>query len=381
MRIILSLALLLGFSPTLWAQVGGKRIEYKQGTTSLEGWFFLPEGAGSSRRPGVLLAHEAGAASSLARAKCQALAQQGYGVFSVDLYGKGYQPQSLKDAQEKLGMNSGSRALLRDRMEAGRQSLEKISQVDPSRIGAVGYGIGGTGVLELARSRTDLKSVICIHGDLASSGTQDQPIGPSVLAIIGSEDPLAKPASLAAFQSEMTRAEGDWQLVVLGGVAGDFTNPGAGKDLKSGKAFDADADKRTSGLTRLFLTETLSLAKSDPGAVPVSQRSPGSGQTKPTPPTKPVTPPKGIPEKVLKVLDYIDKNDEAMKGYEGGRNFGNFERRLPQSEPGGKRIRYREWDVNPLRPGVNRGAERLVTGSDGSAYYTDDHYSTFKKIR
>ena len=26
-------------------------------------------------------------------------------------------------------------------------------------------------------------------------------------------------------------------------------------------------------------------------------------------------------------------------------------------------------------------AERLVTGSDGSAHYTDDHYSTFKKIR
>ena len=27
------------------------------------------------------------------------------------------------------------------------------------------------------------------------------------------------------------------------------------------------------------------------------------------------------------------------------------------------------------------GPERLVTGSDGSAYYTDDHYKTFKKIR
>ena len=77
------------------------------------------------------------------------------------------------------------------------------------------------------------------------------------------------------------------------------------------------------------------------------------------------------------VGDYPD----AMDNYEGGRTFGNFERRLPQTDDMGRRLKYREWDVNPLRPGVNRGPERLVTGSDGTAYYTDDHYSTFKKIR
>ena len=70
-----------------------------------------------------------------------------------------------------------------------------------------------------------------------------------------------------------------------------------------------------------------------------------------------------------------------MEGYEGGRSFGNFERRLPQNDDKGRRIKYREWDVSPHRPGVNRGPERLVTGSDGSAFYTDDHYATFKKIR
>lgn len=98
-----------------------------------------------------------------------------------------------------------------------------------------------------------------------------------------------------------------------------------------------------------------------------------------TPPAKPK--PAGIPEKVLKVLEYVDKHDKAMDGYEGGRNFGNFERLLPQNDRTGKRIRYREWDVNPRRPGVNRGAERMVTGSNGRAYYTSDHYKSFKSIR
>lgn len=88
-----------------------------------------------------------------------------------------------------------------------------------------------------------------------------------------------------------------------------------------------------------------------------------------------------VPQKVLDVLDYVDKHGEPMQGYEGGRNFGNFEKLLPQSDDKGRRIKYREWDVNPLRPGVNRGADRMVTGSDGAAYYTSDHYKTFTRIR
>jgi guanyl-specific ribonuclease Sa len=54
---------------------------------------------------------------------------------------------------------------------------------------------------------------------------------------------------------------------------------------------------------------------------------------------------------------------------------------LPQTTPGGDPITYQEWDVNPYQKGVNRGAERLVTGSDGSAWYTNDHYSTFVQVR
>ncbi len=91
--------------------------------------------------------------------------------------------------------------------------------------------------------------------------------------------------------------------------------------------------------------------------------------------------PKGVPEKVGKVLKHIDEKGEAPPGYQGGRTFLNVEKLLPQTDAKGRRIKYREWDVNPLKPGVNRGPERLVTGSNGSAYYTADHYKSFKKIR
>ena len=50
---------------------------------------------------------------------------------------------------------------------------------------------------------------------------------------------------------------------------------------------------------------------------------------------------------------------------------------LPRQDAVGNPIIYKEYDINPYQRGVNRGAERIVIGSDGRAYYTSDHYSTF----
>ena len=95
--------------------------------------------------------------------------------------------------------------------------------------------------------------------------------------------------------------------------------------------------------------------------------------------------PRGVPAKVATVLMYVDQHERAPDGYEGGRTFHNYgshgDESLPRRDARGRAIRYREWDVNPKVPGKNRGPQRLVTGSDGSAYYTSDHYRSFIKIR
>lgn len=103
---------------------------------------------------------------------------------------------------------------------------------------------------------------------------------------------------------------------------------------------------------------------------------PPTKETRKTPrPTKGQT-----PAYVLEVLRHVRQNGEAPKGYVGGREFHNREKKLPINDSGGKKIRYREWDVHPKERGQSRGPERLVTGSDQSAYYTSDHYKTFQKI-
>ena len=55
--------------------------------------------------------------------------------------------------------------------------------------------------------------------------------------------------------------------------------------------------------------------------------------------------------------------------------FGNREGLLPAAQPG----RYREYTV-PTPGSDDRGARRLVVADDGSAYYTDDHYASFREV-
>jgi ribonuclease T1 len=58
-----------------------------------------------------------------------------------------------------------------------------------------------------------------------------------------------------------------------------------------------------------------------------------------------------------------------------GITFGNRERQLPEAKYG----YYREYTV-PTPGSHDRGARRIVAGSAGELYYTDDHYSSFRRI-
>jgi ribonuclease T1 len=88
-----------------------------------------------------------------------------------------------------------------------------------------------------------------------------------------------------------------------------------------------------------------------------------------------------IPAKVYEVLKHIKQHGSAPEGYVGGRVFQNREKQLPKQDESGQTITYQEWDVNPKVAGKNRGAERMVTGSDGRNWYTIDHYRSFTLIQ
>ncbi|WP_229742723.1 RHS repeat-associated core domain-containing protein [Gordonia jinhuaensis] len=94
-----------------------------------------------------------------------------------------------------------------------------------------------------------------------------------------------------------------------------------------------------------------------------------------------------ITDQVHQRLDQIDNNQWPQgKGTRGGGAFANIDRPtgdnlLPAETADGRAIQYREWDMNPKVTGQPRDAQRILTGSDGSAWFTKDHYQSFYRIR
>lgn len=93
----------------------------------------------------------------------------------------------------------------------------------------------------------------------------------------------------------------------------------------------------------------------------------------------------GVPDQAYQTLTQIDAGkwpaSANAPGTKGGDQWMNRGGSLPRTDSSGKAISYREWDVNPKKRGQTRDAQRIITGSDGSAYYTGDHYKTFTRMR
>ena len=96
-----------------------------------------------------------------------------------------------------------------------------------------------------------------------------------------------------------------------------------------------------------------------------------------------------IPQNVTNALEYIKKGIN-VPGADGGKVFknrgginpktGNVNQNLPKTDSAGNAITYTEWDVNPKTEGKTRDSERIVTGSDGSIWWTTNHYETFTQL-
>ncbi len=136
-----------------------------------------------------------------------------------------------------------------------------------------------------------------------------------------------------------------------------------------------DTKKEPVGIAKAIASDTII-----PAPVPPPTRPPSDSMIARAPAVRTST--QGtIPAKVREVLVYVREHNRAPAGYVGGRKFGNYENHLPKTTPQGQRIQYQEWDVNPKKEDQNRGAERLVTGSDDRAWYTRDHYNSFMEVK
>ena len=237
------------------AKIVTQTIEYQQGDTTLEGYLAYDDSF-TGKRPGVLVVHQWMGLTDYEKHRAEQLAQLGYVAFCADIYGKGVRPKSTGEAGPLAGKYKGDRALLRARVNAALDVLEKTPLVDSRRVAAIGYSFGGTTVLELARSGADIAGVVSFHGGLDSPAPADgKNIKSKVLVQAGADDPFQKPEDLTAFENEMRDAKVDWQITFYGGAVHSFTQPMAGNDNSKGAAYNEKADKRSWEAMKAFFAE------------------------------------------------------------------------------------------------------------------------------
>jgi dienelactone hydrolase len=232
-------------------------VTYKDGDTTLNGFVVYDE-AKQGKRPGILVLHEWWGISKHVMNEARHFASEGYTAFVVDLFA-GKTADNPADATQLMNGLLGNPALVKSRFEAARAQLASHPTVDPSRLGATGYCMGGKIALDMARAGAALKAVASFHGNLTPQApAQPGRVRAKVIALNGAADPFVSADSIAAFKKEMDAAKVDYKFIDYPGAVHAFTNPDAtekGKKFNLPLAYDAEADRQSKAEAGKFFAE------------------------------------------------------------------------------------------------------------------------------
>jgi dienelactone hydrolase len=255
MKPLRAVAVLLFCPLFVMGGIKSEAIEYKVGEKVFEGQFYYDDADVTPRRA-ILVCHEWWGLNDYAKHRAEQLAQMGYVAFAADMYGKGVTAKTAQEAAKMATALKDDRAALRARVNAALAALKSRKEVDPKKVGAIGYCFGGTTALELARSGADVAGVVSFHGALATPTPADaKNIKGKVLACHGADDPHVPPAEVAAFLDEMKKGGVNYQFNTYGAAVHTFTNPAAGNDPSKGSAYNEQADKRSWQEMQMFFAE------------------------------------------------------------------------------------------------------------------------------
>ncbi len=233
------------------AQSAGKMVSYASGSETVSGYLTAPEG--TARKPAIVVIQEWWGLNDFVKAKADRFAREGYVALAVDLYrGK---VTSDPDVAHQLMRGLPEDRALRD-LKAAVAYLRARPDVEPKRIGAVGWCMGGGYSLHLALAEPALAGAVIYYGHLV---TEDATIGSlrvPVLGNFGGQDQGIPAESVREFERKAKAAGKSVDFKVYPDAGHAFASS---RDPKIFRAEDAkDADARTDA----FLAKVLKGGKS-----------------------------------------------------------------------------------------------------------------------
>ena len=230
-------------------------IEYQDGAVSLRG-FLAYDDTRSGPRPGVLVMPGGFGLGANAKRRAEMLADMGYVALAGDPYGGGVEIDDLEQVMQRVNALRDNPDTFRQRVRVALETLTTLPRVDAQRLAAIGYCLGGTFALELARDGAPLAGVVTFHGGLETKRpARFGQVKAKILVCTGADDPSVPVEHVNAFANEMTQAGVDWQLISYGHTQHGFTYPDAAGRGIDWIAYNEAADKRSWQAMQLFFQE------------------------------------------------------------------------------------------------------------------------------
>jgi carboxymethylenebutenolidase len=216
-----------------------------------EGSGYLSLPASHGNHPAVIVIQEWWGLNDWVKQQADRFAAQGYVALAPDLY-RGKVAGDPNAAHELMRGLAHDRAMAD--LEAAFNHLATRKDVDASRIGVVGWCMGGGYALDLALSEPRLAATVINYGHLVADPAAVVPLKSPILGNFGGKDMGIPPKDVEAFEKALKDAGKKSDIKIYPGAGHAFMNP----NNKEGYVKEAadDAWKRIDA----FLAKALKLS-------------------------------------------------------------------------------------------------------------------------
>ncbi|GAB4237502.1 MAG: dienelactone hydrolase family protein [Ekhidna sp.] len=205
----------------------GEEVSYATDSTTMNGYLAFDQND-TTKRPGILVVHEWWGHNEYSRMRADMLAEMGYVALAVDMYGDGKQAAHPDEAGQFAMMVMGNLDEARARFESAMATLKNHPQVDPEKIGAIGYCFGGSVVLSMANAGYDLDAVAAFHAGLGLPIMPEEgSVKGKVLVANGADDKFIPEQQIEDFKAAMDAAGADYKFINYEGAVHSFTSKAA----------------------------------------------------------------------------------------------------------------------------------------------------------
>ncbi|CEP36143.1 MULTISPECIES: dienelactone hydrolase family protein [Halomonadaceae] len=240
---LLTLALpAMAFSPA------GEDIAYSLNEENFQGYFVS---AGDNAKGSVLIVHDWDGLDDYERQRADMLADEGYDVFAVDLYGEGNRPQAVDDKRAATNRLYQDRERMRALTLGGLAQAREQGAAEQTVI--MGYCFGGAVALEIARSgeADNIAAYTSFHGGLTTPEGQAYSSETAPIFIAhGGADSAVSLEDVATLAEELETAGVTYEVGIYSGAPHAFSVFGS-------DAYHERADQRSWEAFNVWLDEML----------------------------------------------------------------------------------------------------------------------------